>query len=102
MNKLTFIVSVTEIYHGAIILRIVLKIRKKGILILPKKLREKAGINEGDNVIVEVRENMLIIKPLKPKIVDIDVSLLEELLREEFRLEAQKHREIFRKNAISS
>lgn len=83
-------------------MRTVLKIRKKGILILPKKLREKIGINEGDNVIVEVREDMLIIRPLKPKIVDIDVSLLEKLLSEEFRLETQKYREIFRKNAVCS
>ncbi|MEM2799367.1 MAG: AbrB/MazE/SpoVT family DNA-binding domain-containing protein [Candidatus Bathyarchaeia archaeon] len=34
--------------------KVILKIRKKGILILPKSLREAAGINEGE-VVAEAR-----------------------------------------------
>jgi len=69
-------------------MKTVLRVRKKGILILPKKIREACSINEGDDVIVEVKENMLIIRPLRPKIVDVDLKLIEKLLSEEFALEA--------------
>ena len=77
-------------------LRIVTKVRKKGVLILPKRVREAAGIREGDEVLIEVGEGLLVIRPLRPKIVDVDPSLLEELLREEYRLEARKHEEILK------
>lgn len=40
-------------------MRIVLKVRRKGIIILPKKLRDALGINEGDEVIVEVTGDRL-------------------------------------------
>ena len=77
-------------------LRIVTKVRKKGVLILPKRVREAAGIREGDEVLIEVGEGLLVIRPLRPKIVDVDPSLIEELLREEYRLEAGKHEEILK------
>ncbi|RLE99443.1 MAG: AbrB family transcriptional regulator [Thermoprotei archaeon] len=77
-------------------MRIVTKVRKKGVLILPKRVREAAGIREGDEVLIEVGEGLLVIRPLRPKIVDVDPSLLEELLREEYRLEARKHEEILK------
>jgi len=76
--------------------RFVLKVRKKGVLILPKALRETIGINEGE-VIAEAEENTIIIKPLKPRIVKIDRRVVEELLSEEKRLEEEKFREIFGK-----
>jgi len=69
-------------------LRIITKVRKKGVLILPKRVREAVGIREGDEVLIEVGEGLLVIRPLRPKIVDVDPSLIEELLREEYRLEA--------------
>ena len=65
---------------------IVLKVRK-GILILPKEVREKAGIEEDGEVIVEVRNNSIVIKPLKPKVVRVDPEIIKELLREEYVLE---------------
>jgi bifunctional DNA-binding transcriptional regulator/antitoxin component of YhaV-PrlF toxin-antitoxin module len=76
--------------------RFVLKVRKKGVLILPKALRKAIGINEGE-VVAEAEENMIIIKPLKPKVVKIDRRVVEELLSEEKRLEEEKFREIFGK-----
>ena len=78
-------------------MRIVLKVRKKGILILPKKLRDKVGIKEGDEVLVEAREDRLIVKTLKPKVVDIDPNLVDKLLREEYYLEMKKYRRIFQR-----
>ena len=76
--------------------RFVLKVRKKGVLILPKALRKTIGINEGE-VLAEAKEDMIIIKPLKPKVVKIDQRVVEELLSEEKRLEEEKFREIFGK-----
>lgn len=40
---------------GENMIKAVLKVREKGVLILPKSLREAAGINEGE-VTVEARE----------------------------------------------
>ncbi|MCS7098163.1 MAG: AbrB/MazE/SpoVT family DNA-binding domain-containing protein [Candidatus Methanomethyliaceae archaeon] len=68
---------------------VVLKIRKKGVLILPKALRKSAGIEEGE-VIAEVRDGEIVIRPLKPKVVDIDRSIIERLLSEEKKLEEEK------------
>lgn len=75
-------------------MKIVLKIRRKGVIILPKKLREALGVKEGDLVTAETRGNSLIMKALKPKAVDVDPKLVEELLREEYILEENKYREM--------
>ena len=72
-------------------MRFLLKIRRKGILILPKKLREAAGFEEGDEVIAEVVGDSLVLRALKPKIVDVDLSLVEELLREEYEFEEYEY-----------
>ncbi|RLG64237.1 AbrB family transcriptional regulator, partial [archaeon] len=62
-------------------MRVVLRVRKKGIVILTKDIRRKAGIDEGDELIVEVEEGKLTMKVLRPKVVDVDPNLVEELLR---------------------
>jgi len=74
-------------------MRVVLRVRKKGIVILTKDIRRKAGIDEGDELIVEVEEGKLTMKVLRPKVVDVDLNLVEELLREEYRLERRKYGE---------
>ena len=81
---------------------VVLKVRRKGILILPKEIREKAGIEEDSEVIVEVKNNSIIIKPLKPKVVRVDPKIIEELLREEYVLEERKYEGIIRNLKASS
>ena len=73
---------------------VVLRVRKKGILILPKHIRERVGIEENSDVIVEIKDGSLIIRPLKPKVVKIDPKIVEELLREEYVLEGRKYEEI--------
>ncbi|MEM2850066.1 MAG: AbrB/MazE/SpoVT family DNA-binding domain-containing protein [Candidatus Bathyarchaeia archaeon] len=75
--------------------KVVLKVRKKGVLILPKPLREAAGIGEGE-VSVETKEGEIVIRPLKPKVVDIDPEIIENLLGEERRLEEEKSKRILR------
>ena len=74
--------------------RAILRIGKKGVLILPKKLRESLNVGEGDELLAEVSEGVLILKPFKPKIVDVDPSLVEEILSEEDELERRKIRRI--------
>lgn len=73
-------------------MRVVLKIGKKGVLVLPKRLREVIGLVEGGEVLVEVKGDRLVLKALKPKVVDIDPVLVEELLREEYGLENSRYR----------
>ena len=72
-----------------------MKIRRKGLLILPKKLREAMGLEEGDDVVAEIVGDSLVLRVLKPKVVDVDPSLVEELLREEARFEERKYGRIF-------
>lgn len=51
----------------------VLKVREKGILVLPKELRERAGIKEGSMVVASVFDDGII---LSPKESDVLVKLL--------------------------
>lgn len=64
-----------------------LKVRKKGIVILPKQLREAAGIGEGDILEAEIVESGILLRKLKPKTVRVDPSLIDKLLSEEYELE---------------
>ncbi len=61
----------------------VLKVRRKGVLILPKVLREQVGIEEGDEMIAEVVGGTIVLRPLKPRIVDIDVKKVHDIVRRE-------------------
>lgn len=53
-----------------------LKVGKKGYVILPKAVREAVGIDEGDEVRVEIRDGILL-KPVRR----IDVEKLRNALR---------------------
>ena len=61
-----------------------LKVGRKGYIILPKAIREAVGIDEGDEVIVEIRDGIV----LKPAKRSVDVGKLRGSLR--------KHAEILR------
>jgi AbrB family looped-hinge helix DNA binding protein len=63
--------------------RFVLKVGKKGVVILPKRLRAEAGIEEESLILAEVRDNNIILRPLKPVTVSIDWAVVEKLLAEE-------------------
>ncbi|ADM27960.1 transcriptional regulator/antitoxin, MazE [Ignisphaera aggregans DSM 17230] len=64
-------------------MRTILKVGKKGVIVLPKAFREKIGIEEGDEVLVEVVNDTIVLKPLKPRIVDIDPNMVSSILAEE-------------------
>ncbi len=72
-------------------MRMVLKIHKKGILVLPKKLREILGVNEGDEVVAEVVGDSIVLRALKPKVVDVDPKIIDKILREERDLEKRRY-----------
>ncbi|MEM1587378.1 MAG: AbrB/MazE/SpoVT family DNA-binding domain-containing protein [Candidatus Bathyarchaeia archaeon] len=44
-----------------------LKVGRKGYIILPKAIRDALGINEGDELTVEIKDG-LILKPAKRKV----------------------------------
>ncbi len=67
----------------------ILRIGRKGVLILPKGLRERLGVDEGDELVAEASNGALFLRPLKPKVVDIDPKLVEGLLAEEGGLEGK-------------
>jgi len=54
-----------------------LRVGRKGYIILPKAIREAVGIDEGDEVIVEVRDGIL----LKPAKKQVDLERIREILR---------------------
>jgi len=74
----------------------ILKVRRKGVVILPKELRAKAGIEEDSEVIAEIKGNEVFLRPLKPVVVKVDWATVEKILHEEDKVEEDKLREIFK------
>jgi antitoxin PrlF len=62
---------------GGLGLTLKLRVGRKGYIILPKSVREAVGIDEGDEVIVEIRDG-IVLKPVKRR---VDVDKLKESLR---------------------
>ena len=73
-----------------------MKIRKKGVVILPKELKTKAGIEEDSEVIAEIKGSEVLSRPLKPVIVRVDWAIAEKILHEEDKVEEERLREIFK------
>ena len=46
---------------------LMLKVGRKGYIILPKALREACGIKEGDYVVAEARSEGILLKPVKSR-----------------------------------
>jgi len=67
----------------------VIKVRKKGVIIIPKDLREAANIEEEGSVIAEIRDGELVLKPYKPKVVRLKPETIDKILRE-YRLSEEK------------
>ena len=66
-------------------MRAVLRVGKKGVIVLPKAFREIVGITEGDLIEVEVVGDSIVLRPLKPLTVDIDPNVASYLIAEERR-----------------
>jgi len=54
-------------------------------LVLPKALREHIGVEEGDELIAEAVGGSIVLRPLKPRVVDVDAERVEEIVLEEKR-----------------
>jgi len=68
-----------------IVLRVVLRVGRRGVLVIPKALRERVGIEEGGLVEAEVVGDSIVLRPLKPLAVDIDPNAASHLIAEEKR-----------------
>ena len=75
--------------------KFILKVRKKGVVILPKELRIKAGIEENSEVVAEIVDNGVLLRPLKLVTVRFDEKVIDEMLSLEKEVEEKKLRGIF-------
>ena len=79
----------------------VTRVLKKGVIVIPKVLREEVGIKEGDLVVVKRVEDRIVIEPLERRLtlVTVDSGLVDRILREideeEKRLEMEKLKRVF-------
>ena len=70
--------------------RVITRIGKKGVIVIPKGIREALGIEEGSSVIIDIREGEIVITPFTPKRVELGgraSRILREIREEEFKLE---------------
>jgi bifunctional DNA-binding transcriptional regulator/antitoxin component of YhaV-PrlF toxin-antitoxin module len=79
-----------------LVLRVVLRVRRKGVVILPKALRAAAGIEEDSEVVAEAGPGVVVLKPLRLREVDVDPEAVERVLREEGEAEARKLHDLLR------
>jgi len=73
-----------------------LKARKRGVVILLKELRSKAGIEEDSEVVDKIRGNEVLSRLLKPVIVRVDWVTVGKILYEEDKVEKEKLHEILK------
>ncbi len=69
---------------------VITKIGKKGVIVIPKRIREVLGIEEGSLVTIDIREGEIIITPFTPKRVKLGgkvSKILREFREEELKLE---------------
>lgn len=76
-----------------------MKVRKKGVVILPKAVRVEVGIGDGSVMELETRKEYLVLRPVRVKLVEISAKSAAELVRrikrEEKKLEERKVAEAF-------
>jgi len=73
----------------------ILKVRKRGVVILSKELKSKVGIEEDSEAVAEIRGNE-VLSTLKPVIVRVDWAAVEKILHEEDEVEEEKLRKILK------
>ncbi len=73
---------------------VVLNVRKKDVIVLPKNLREATGIDGEDEVMIDVASDKILLRALKPRVVDVDSRIVFELLRKEDSLETKRYRDL--------
>ena len=71
-------------------MEVILKVRKRGIVILPKKLRESIGLREGDVLLAEAQGDSIILRVHRPLEVDVDPRIVDRIVEEEKREERRR------------
>jgi len=61
----------------------VLKVGNKCVIVLPKAFQKMVGVEEGGEVLAEVVGDSIVLRPLKPRVVDVDPRTVEAILAEE-------------------
>ncbi len=79
-----------------------MNVRKKDVIVLPKNLREAAGIDGEDEVMIDVASDKILLRALKPRVVDVDSRIVDELLRKEDSLETKRYREMIYSEKVGS
>ena len=72
-------------------MRVVLRVGRRGVVVLPRELREVLDVVEGGEVVAEVSGDRVVLRALKPKVVDVNPKIVEKLLHEESRREKGKY-----------
>ena len=81
------------------------RVLRKGVIVIPKGVREKARLEEGDIVVVREEGGKVIIERLENKVVKVDLDLgeVEDLLKsikeEESREEMERYGRILKASA---
>jgi len=75
------------------------KVRKKGVIILPKAVRVEVGMEEDSIVELEARDGSLVLRPIRVKLAEVSpksaADLVRRIKREERELEERKVAEAF-------
>jgi len=82
--------DLTDNSSGTIMVSTISKIGRKGVVVIPKKLREALGLREGSLILMEVRGGELVLRPYAPKRVKLAgrvSQILKNLKMEELNLE---------------
>lgn len=57
-------------------------------------LRNAIGVSEGESLIAEVDGKRIILRALKPRVVDIDPTVVDDILKETDRREEERYERI--------
>jgi len=73
--------------------RTILRVGRKGTIVIPKRIRESLGLEEGSYVAVELREGAIVLRPFAVRRVKLGgrvSALVAECKKEEVELEERE------------
>ena len=70
-------------------MRAIVKLYSKGIVVIPKAIRDAVGVGEGDTLVVEATREAIVLRPLRPKRIKLGGrvrDILRRIREEEIKL----------------
>lgn len=70
-------------------MEVVVRVGRKGVVVIPKRFREMLGLREGSYVVMEVRDGVLVVRPFSFRRIRLGggmSEILAEFRREEMEL----------------